>query len=81
MKCCIEVGIKPKEDSTYQIYYESKKGFIKNTIKQVPQSDEAISVGEVAAELDLTSRPADASDEEEDASDLSEDEEEEEDNE
>ena len=36
---------------------------------QVQYSDEAVSVGEIAAEIALTSRPADSSDEEDSSSD------------
>ena len=64
-RCCIAVGIKPGEDGTYQVYYERKKGFLSSIIKPVASGKESVSVAEVASELALTSRPENASDDEE----------------
>ena len=48
-----------------QVYYERKKGFVSSIIKPVASGKDSVSVAEVASELALTSRPENASDDEE----------------
>ena len=61
-KCFIEVGLLKGEDGTFVQFAYKKKGFLTRHIPQVQSSEDKVSVGEIAAELALTSRPADADD-------------------
>ena len=53
-------------------YTVKKKGWLKHLIPQAAESDEAVSVGEIASEVELTARPEhdrDADDPEDEAAD------------
>ena len=56
-KCFQIVGLAPAEDGSYSVYSPTKKGVLENLIPQVAQHHDAVSVGEIASELAMTSRP------------------------
>ena len=68
------VGQRKAEGSaTYNLYYRSKKGYLATAMPQVKTADDAVSLGEIAAEIALTGRPvvedADGSESEKDSGD------------
>ena len=56
-QCFIKVGLWPDVEGKFVEFSYTKKGTIKQLIPPVPSSDDHISVGEIAAEVALTSRP------------------------
>ena len=77
-KCFVEVGLLEDENECFVKFNFKKKGFLTRHIPQAQSSEDSISVGEIASELALTSRPADA-DENSDAESGTDDEDEEDD--
>jgi hypothetical protein len=61
-KCFVQVGLQKGDDKEYVLYSATRKGFLQQIMPQVKSSDDAISVGEVASELVLSSRPPDGPD-------------------
>ena len=76
-KCFVTVGLAPVNDGSYLLYNATRKGTLVQLMPQVQYSDDAVSVGAMAAEIALTSRPEDSSDEEDSSADEEEGEEEE----
>ena len=68
-------GLK-KEDGNYVQYTAKKKGWLKHVIPQPTESEEAVSVGEIASELELTARPEHDRDDDDPEDDQGEEEEE-----
>ena len=56
-KCFVTVGFARSSDGEYVQYSPAKKGYLKSIMPQVAHHTDAVSVGEVASELELTSRP------------------------
>jgi hypothetical protein len=60
-QCFIDVGLwRPEGDSNFTQYTRTKKGILTQTIKPCISSDDAVTVGEIAAEVALTGRPHEA---------------------
>ena len=74
----VEVGLLEDENECFVQFNFKKKGFLTRHIPQVQSSEDGVSVGEIASELALTNRPADA-DENSDAESGTDDEEDEDD--
>ena len=53
----MEVGLVKKEDGKYNQYTTKKKGWLKHLISQPSEATDAVSVGEIASELEMTARP------------------------
>ena len=59
-RCFINVGLwKAAGASDFAIYTRAKKGIMQQIIRPAHSSDDAVTVGEIAAEVALTTRPAD----------------------
>ena len=59
-KCFVEAGLLEDEKECFVPFNFKKKGFLMRHIPQVQSAEDSVSVGEIASELALTSRPADA---------------------
>lgn len=55
-QCFVHVGLSKGPDGTYAVYSPTKKGLLAQAIPQVKSSDDAVSIGEIASEVALTSR-------------------------
>ena len=57
-KCFVEVGLLEDDNKCFKQFHFQKKGFLTRHIPQVQSpSDTGVSVGEIASEVALTSRP------------------------
>ena len=60
-RCFISVGLWRQEgNGDFMLYAQTKKGVMQQIMKPSHSSDDAVTVGEIAAEVALTSRPNDA---------------------
>ena len=57
-KCFVAVGLAEQADGTFVEYSVARKGFLKSVMPQVQMSEEAVSVGELASEVQLVGRDA-----------------------
>ena len=58
-KCFVLVGLGKNESGVYEKFVYKKSGFLKAEMPQVESHNDAVSVGEIASEVALTSRPED----------------------